>query len=85
MNAGRTTHCIVRLELDGLVAVHAVRSVYTALSAVPGIVTAEVNMAGAVLEMEGEPQRAMFDDALTPAGVRIVAMHVERRRMLPQA
>jgi hypothetical protein len=80
-----TTRCRVRLDIEGLVAVHAVRSVWTALTAVPGIVTAEVSMSGAVLEMERAPDRAELDAALEPAGARIVAMHIEARRVLPLA
>ena len=79
------TRCRVRLELEGMVAVHAVRSVWTALTAVPGIVSAEVSMSGAVLEMEHAPDRAALDAALEPAGTRIVSLHIEARRMLPLA
>ena len=81
----RRTLYRVRLELDGLVAVHAARSVWTALAAVAGIVSAEVNMSGALLEMDRPPDRRALDDALEPAGVRILAMTVEQGRMLPLA
>ena len=75
----------IRLELDGLVAVHAVRAVWTSLSAVPNVVAAEVTMAGATLELDGPLDRAALDSALDAAGVRVVSVTVEQRRMLPLA
>lgn len=75
----------VRLELDGLVAVHAVRAVWTALGGVPGVNRAEVTMAGAILEVEGVLDRTALDRALDAAGVRLIALHVEQVRMLPLA
>jgi hypothetical protein len=75
----------VRVELDGLVAVHAVRAVWTALSAVPHVVSAEVTMAGAVLELDGPLDRAALDSAMEAAGVRVAGVTVEQRRMLPLA
>lgn len=75
----------IRLELDGLVAVHAVRAVWTALAAVPGIVSAEVTMAGAVIELEGPLDRAALDDALDAAGTRVTRIVVEQERILPLA
>lgn len=79
------TRSRIRLELDGLVAVHAVRAVWTALGAVPGVVRAEVTMAGALLEVEGPLDRAALDVALDAAGVRIVGMTIEQDRILPLA
>ena len=83
MNARTSTR--VRVELDGLVAVHAVRAVWTALTAVPNIVSAEVTMAGAILELRGPLDRAALDAALEAAGVRVLAVTVEQRRTLPLA
>ena len=85
MNEMRLTRYRVRLELDGLVAVHAARSVWTALTAVAGIVSAEVSMSGALLEMDRPPDKLALDEAIEPAGVRILSMTVERGRMLPLA
>lgn len=81
------TRTRVRLTVDGMVAVHAVRAVWTSLSVVPGIVHADVTMAGIELVMDGEPEptalRAALDAALAAAEVRIVTCVVERTRMLP--
>lgn len=81
----RASRWLVRLELHGLVAVHAVRSVWTALAAVPGIVSADVSMTGAALEMDTQPDKAVLDAALEPAGVHIVSMNVTPQRSLPLA
>lgn len=81
---GRTS-ARIRIELDGLVAVHAVRAVWTALTAVPHVVSAEVSMAGAVLELDGPLDRAALDAAMDAAGVRVTGVTVEQRRMLPLA
>ncbi len=67
------------MQLDGLVAVHAVRAVWTALGAVPGLVSAEVTMQGAILEVEGELDRAALDMALEAAGVSVRSVRVEAR------
>ncbi len=67
------------MQLDGLVAVHAVRAVWTALGAVPGVLSAEVTMQGAVLEVEGELDRAALDAALDAAGVSVRSLRVETR------
>lgn len=79
----------VQLTLDGLVAIHAVRAVRTALSVVPSVVFAEVTMAGVVLDIEGTVDavvlRATLDDALDAAGVRIVTFSIVPGRVLPLA
>ncbi len=69
----------IHVQLDGLVAVHAVRAVWTALGAVPGVVSAEVTMAGAILEVEGPLDRVALDMALDAAGVTVRELRVERR------
>ena len=69
----------IHVQLDGLVAVHAVRAVWTALGAVPGVLSAEVTMQGAVLEVEGPLDRAALDAALDAAGVSVRSLRVEAR------
>lgn len=79
----------VEITLDGLVAIHAVRAVRTALGAVPGVLFAEVTMTGAVLELEGVVDvlalRPVLASALDVVGVRIVTIRVLQRRILPLA
>jgi len=69
----------IHVQLDGLVAVHAVRAVWTALGAVPGLLSAEVTMQGAVLELDGDLDRAVLDAALDAAGVSVRSLRVEAR------
>lgn len=76
----------IRVQIDGLVAIHAVRAVRTALAGVPGVVGADVSMAGAVLDVDG-PRTGPFDDAafavslsaaLESAGVTLAGLSIER-------
>jgi copper chaperone CopZ len=71
----------IHVQLDGLVAVHAVRAVWTALSAVPGLLSAEVTMQGATLEVEGELDRDALAAALDAAGVSIRSIRVDARSL----
>ncbi len=79
----------VHITLDGLVAIHAVRAVRMALGAVPGVVSAEVTMIGAAVEIEGIVDalalRAVLASALHVVGVRIVTISVSPGRILPLA
>lgn len=83
------TTAVVKLELTGLIAVHAARAAHTALTAVPDIVSAQVTMAGAVLDVT-EP---IDLDALTTAarrvlgeiGIGVVSAVVIQKRSLPLA
>lgn len=69
----------IHVQLNGLVAVHAVRAVWTALGAVPGVVSADVTMQGAVLEVEGALDRAALESALDAAGVTVRSIRIEAR------
>lgn len=81
------TRRVLRLELSGLVAVHAARAVHTALGAVPGVVTAQVSLAGAELELVGTYDASRFADevrsALDPIGIALVSVTELQDRLLP--
>ncbi len=66
------------VEIDGLLSVHAVRAVWTALTGVPGILTAEVSMTGAVLDTEGPVDPELLQNALSLAGVTLRSLREER-------
>lgn len=68
----------IHVQLEGLLSVHAVRAVYTALAAVAGVVGADVSMRGAVLDMEGPLDRRQLEETLALAGVRVVDLRVEK-------
>lgn len=80
-----TTRSRVKVEVDGMVGIHAVRAVWTALSAVPGVVSADVTMSGVLLEVEGALDEQLLGAMLSAAGVQLVAVTVEQRSILPLA
>lgn len=59
------------VEIDGMVSVFAVRAVWTALTAVPGIRTADVTMTGATLELEAPVEESVLAEVLATAGVTL--------------
>ena len=71
----------MRLEvlIDGMTAVHARHAVFTALAAVPGLRTAEVERGRAVLEGDGP-----LDDAAVRAAVAAAGFDVTATRVLPR-
>ena len=69
----------LRLAIDGMLAVHARRAVFTALSGVGGVTSAEVEMGRAVLTCDGPVCEDELREAVAAAGCRVVAV----RRELP--
>jgi copper chaperone CopZ len=68
----------IHVEIAGLISIHAVRAVRTALTGVPGIESAMVSMAGADLECVAPVDEGLLADALSLAGVTLVAVRAER-------
>ncbi|MCO4099926.1 hypothetical protein [Gemmatimonas sp.] len=68
----------ILVQIDGLLSVHAVRAVWTALGAVPGILGAEVTMQGAVLETDGSLDQQLLAEALAMAGVTLRSLQIEK-------
>jgi hypothetical protein len=75
---GKMPRLRIHVQIEGLLSVHAVRAVWTALGAVPGVLTAEVSMKGAILESEGPLDHRVLEEALAMAGVRVTAVTVEK-------
>lgn len=75
----------IRLDIAGLTGVHAVRAARTALSAVPGIVDAEVALSGAVLQMDEPLDEAALRATLDAVGLQLLRVIVEHARVLPLA
>ena len=79
----------LRLQLTGLVAVHAARAAHTALGAVSGMQSATVTMAGADVDFSGpydeDVVAAAIRAALEPIGVQLESISVVQSRMLPIA
>jgi copper chaperone CopZ len=78
----RRSRTIARLTIGGLTSVHAVRAVFTALAGVQGVVHADVNRHGAVVEHDGTVAEAALRDAVSLAGFALSGI-VEERRVLP--
>jgi len=68
----------IHVQLEGLLSVHAVRAVRTALAGVPGVVGADVSMRGAVLDADAEIAPALLEEALGYAGVRVQEIRTDR-------
>jgi hypothetical protein len=71
----------IHVQIEGLLSVHAVRAVWTALGAVPGVLQAEVSMRGVVLDTDGPVDRELLAETLAMAGVRLVDMTVEKGQL----
>ena len=70
-----------RLALAGMHAVHSVRAVFTALTAVEGIVRADVQLGRATLEHDGRVTLAQLEAALALVDVTITGREEVRRRL----
>ena len=75
---------ITTLRIRGMLAVHAKRAVFTALSGVEGIRSAEVELGRAVVEHDGRATPPLLREAVEAAGFEVVEV-VEERRRLPLA
>ena len=67
------------LTISGMVAVHAKRAVFTALSGVPGVKSAEVELGRAVVEHDASTTSAALTDAVAITGCEVTDIRVERR------
>jgi copper chaperone CopZ len=67
------------LTISGMVAVHAKRAVFTALSGVPGVTSAEVELGRAVIEHDENASAAALTDAVAMVGCTVTDIRRERR------
>jgi copper chaperone CopZ len=67
----------LRLAIDGMIAVHARRAVFTALAGVSGVSGAEVEMGSAVLDCDGPVREDEVRAAVESAGCRVTAVQRE--------
>jgi len=67
------------LTISGMVAVHAKRAVFTALSGVPGVTSADVELGRAVVEHDANTTSAALSEAIAITGCEVVDIRVERR------
>ena len=67
------------LTISGMVAVHAKRAVFTALSGVPGVKSADVELGRAVVEHDASATSAALTEAIAIVGCEVTSIRVERR------
>lgn len=72
-----TTHLLIA----GMLSVHSKRAVFTALSAVEGIMSADVQMGHAVIEHDGRATCDRLGAAVALAGCQVTECREERRRL----
>jgi copper chaperone CopZ len=72
---------LTTLRIGGMLAVHAKRAVFTALSGVEGIHSAEVELGRAVIDHDGRATPALLRQAVETAGFEVEEVVEERRRL----
>lgn len=64
----------LRLTIDGMIAIHAKRAVFTALAGVRGVANADVEMGSALLECTERVPEDVLREALAPLGHQLRTM-----------
>ena len=72
---------ITRLRIDGMSCQHCINAVFTALTPVPGIVSADVSIGAAVIEHDGRATEQLLRDAIEVAGYSVADAQDEKRRL----
>jgi copper chaperone CopZ len=72
---------ITTLRIGGMLAVHAKRALFTALSGVEGILAAQIELGSAVIEHDGRATEARLREAVALAGLEVEEIVEERRRL----
>lgn len=67
------------LTISGMVAVHSKRAVFTALSGVPGVRSADVALGRAVVDHDASTDANALIDAVALAGCEVTDVKIERR------
>ncbi|MDQ6829514.1 MAG: heavy-metal-associated domain-containing protein [Gemmatimonadota bacterium] len=73
---------ITKLTIGGMTSIHAVRAIFTALTAVEGITRADVTLAGTTIEHDGRATPSILREAIALAGYEVVDT-TEVKRSLP--
>lgn len=72
------------ISIGGMHAVHSVRAVFTALTAVPGIERCDVVLGRATIDHDGRATEEALREALAVVDCTLEAVTTERTRELPQ-
>jgi copper chaperone CopZ len=73
---------ITRITIPGMRSNHSVNAVFTALAAVEGINSADVQIGSAVIDHDGRATPAALRAAIAVAGYDVDEVREERRRLL---
>ncbi|MEP6991407.1 MAG: cation transporter [bacterium] len=72
---------ITRLRIDGMCSQRCVQAVFTSLTPVPGIVSADVSIGAAVIEHDGRATTDALRTAIDASGYAVTLAEEERRRL----
>jgi copper chaperone len=72
---------ITHLRIGGMSCQHCVRAVFTALTPVPGITSADVSIGAAVIEHDGRATVDALRDAIAESGYTVTSANEETRRL----
>ena len=72
---------ITRLHISGMSCQRCVQAVFTALTPVPGITSAEVSIGAAVIEHDGRATLEALREAIAVSGYEVTLADEERRRL----
>jgi copper chaperone CopZ len=72
---------ITRLRIAGMSCQHCVQAVFTSLTPVPGIISADVSVGAAVIEHDGRATVDALRDAIAASGYSVTLADEERRRL----
>ncbi|HWJ21300.1 MAG TPA: heavy-metal-associated domain-containing protein [Gemmatimonadaceae bacterium] len=83
MSAPRGPVVVSVVTIRGMIAVHSVRAVFTALAGVEGIASADVELGRATVEHDGRATPERLREAIAVAGYEVEEVVEERKRRLP--
>jgi copper chaperone len=72
---------ITRLRISGMSCQHCVKAVFTALTPVEGILSADVSIGAATIEHDGRATVDALRDAIAVSGYEVILADEERRRL----
>ena len=72
---------ITHLRIAGMSCQHCVRAVFTALTPVPGIISADVTIGAAVIEHDGRATVDVLREAIAASGYEVTSAEEEKRRL----
>ena len=73
---------ITRVYISGMTCQHCINAVFTSLTPVPGIISADVSIGAAVIEHDGRATLAALREAIGAAGYEVILAN-ENSRQLP--